>query len=77
MIIAIPSVTTYISNSRKSFYIDTAKNIIGGSRNLVNEEKLEMYDQTVHFIFQKVVLKRKMEVKLLMVNLEKMELMLE
>ena len=52
MIIAIPSVTTYISNSRKSFYIDTAKNIIGGARNLVNEGKLEMYDPTVHIIFQ-------------------------
>ncbi len=44
MIIAIPSVTTYISNSRKSAYIDTAKNIIGGTRNIVNEGKLGIYD---------------------------------
>ena len=44
MIIAIPSVTTYIQNSRKSAYIDTAKEIISGARNLVNEGKLEMYD---------------------------------
>ena len=44
MIIAIPSVTTYIINSRKSAYIDTAKEIIGGARNLVNEGKLGMYD---------------------------------
>ena len=49
MIIAIPSVTTYISNSRKSSYIDTAKNIVGGARNLVNEGKLEMYDPTVTY----------------------------
>ena len=49
MIIAIPSVTTYISNSRKSAYIDTAKNIVGGARNLVNEGKLEMYDPTVTY----------------------------
>ena len=49
MIIAIPSVTTYISNSRKSSYIDTAKNIVGGTRNLVNEGKLEMYDPTVTY----------------------------
>ena len=28
MIIAIPSVTSYINNSRKSAYIDTAKEII-------------------------------------------------
>ncbi len=28
MIIAIPSVTNYISNSRKSAYVDTAKEIV-------------------------------------------------
>ena len=44
MIIAIPSVTTYISNSRKSAYVNTAKEIISGARNFVNEGKLEMYD---------------------------------
>ena len=44
MIIAIPSVTKYISDSRKNAYIDTAKEIIGGARNLVNEGRLEMYD---------------------------------
>ena len=49
MIIAIPSVTTYISNSRKSAYVNTAKEIIGGTRNLVNEGKLEMYDPTVTY----------------------------
>ena len=43
MIIAIPSVTTYISNSRKTAYIDTAKQVIFGARNLVNEGRLEMY----------------------------------
>ena len=36
MIIAIPSVTKYINDSRKSAYIDTAKQIISGARNLVN-----------------------------------------
>ena len=51
MIIAIPSVTTYISNSRKSSYIDTAKNLVGGARNLVNEGNLEMYDtDTTYYI---------------------------
>ena len=44
MIIAIPSVTSYISDSRKSAYVDTAKEIISGARNLVNEGKLGMYD---------------------------------
>ncbi len=51
MIIAIPSVTTYISNSRKNSYIDTAKNIIGAARNLVNSGKLDIYDtNTTYYI---------------------------
>ena len=49
MIIAIPSVTKYISDSRKSSYIDTAKEIIGGARNLVNDGSLEMYDTNVTY----------------------------
>ena len=44
MIIAIPSVTKYISDSRKSAYIDTAKEIVSGTRNKVNDGKLGMYD---------------------------------
>ena len=51
MIIAIPSVTNYISDSRKSSYISTAKNIISGARNIVNSGKLEMYDTgTTYYI---------------------------
>ena len=44
MIIAIPSVTTYINNSRKSAYVNTAREIISGARNFVNEGKISMYD---------------------------------
>ena len=43
MIIAIPSVTKYISDSRKSAYVDTAKEITSGARNLVNAGSLELY----------------------------------
>ena len=51
MIIAIPSVTKYISDSRKSSYVDTAKEIIAGARNAVNEGKLGMYDtNTTYYI---------------------------
>lgn len=51
MIIAIPSVTSYISNSRKSAYVDTAKEIVAGTRNVVNEGKLEMYStDTTYYI---------------------------
>ena len=56
MIIAIPSVTSYISDSRKSAYVDTAKEIVSGTRNLVNEGKLGMYDTgTTYYIPAKYV----------------------
>ena len=49
MIIAIPAVTSYISNSRKSSYITSAKEIIGGARTLVNSGRLGMYDTSVTY----------------------------
>ena len=53
MIIAIPSVTRYISDSRKSAYVDTAKQIIGSARNLVNSGDLGMYStDTTYYIDQ-------------------------
>lgn len=39
MIIAIPSVTQYIQNSRKSALVDTASSFIDGVRTKVNEAK--------------------------------------
>ena len=51
MIIAIPSVTRYISDSRKSAYIDTANALINGARNMVNDSKLQMFDiDTTYYI---------------------------
>ena len=56
MIIAIPSVTKYISDSRKSAYVDSAKEIVAGTRNIVNEGKLGMYDtDTTYYIPAKYV----------------------
>ena len=56
MIIAIPSVTNYINDSRKSAYVDTAKEIVSGTRNLVNDGKLGMYDTgTTYYIPAKYV----------------------
>jgi len=49
MIIAIPSVTSYINNSRKSAYVDTAKEIVSGTRNFVNEGKVPMYDTSATY----------------------------
>ena len=57
MIIAIPSVTRYISDSRKNAYVDTAKEIISGARNLVNEGKLEMYDTDVTYYIESSCIK--------------------
>ena len=51
MIIAIPSVTEYINNSRKSAYVATAKQIVSGARNLINSGKYEAYDtDTTYYI---------------------------
>ena len=51
MIIAIPSVTSYIQNSRKSSYVNTAREIVSGARTVVNEGKLEMYSpDTTYYI---------------------------
>ena len=56
MIIAIPSVTRYINDSRRSAYVDTAKEIISGARNFVNEGKLEMFDtDTTYYIDQECI----------------------
>ena len=49
MIIAIPSVTKYISDSRKSAYVDTVRQVINGTRNYVNSGKEGLYDQTVTY----------------------------
>ena len=44
MIIAIPSVTTYIQNSRKSAYVDTASAYVDAVRNKTNEAaKIKLY----------------------------------
>lgn len=49
MIIAIPSVTRYINDSRKSSYVDTAKEIVSGTRNKVNDGKLGMFDTSATY----------------------------
>ena len=49
MIIAIPSVTKYISDSRKASYVDTAKEIVSGTRNKVNDGKLGMFDTSATY----------------------------
>jgi prepilin-type N-terminal cleavage/methylation domain-containing protein len=56
MIIAIPSVTSYISDSRKNAYIDTAKELISGARTIVNQGNLETFDvATTYYIPTKCI----------------------
>ena len=44
MIIAIPSVTEYISSSRKNAYVTTAGQYISGARNKVNAAEIPMFN---------------------------------
>ena len=51
MLVAIPSVTSYINNSRKQTYVDTAKEIIKGATVLVNSGDLNTFDtDTTYYI---------------------------
>ncbi len=49
MLIAIPSVTNYINESRKNAYVNTAKQYIKGATQLVNSGELEVYDTGVTY----------------------------
>ena len=49
MIIAIPSVTQYISSSRKSAYVATAKEYINDVRNQVNSGDIAAYEKDVTY----------------------------
>ncbi len=43
MLVAIPSVTAYINNTRKESYITTVKNIIKGATNLIKKSKSSFF----------------------------------
>ena len=51
MLIAIPSITRYIEDSRKSTYVNTANEILRGASNLVNGGELEINDEdTTYYV---------------------------
>ncbi len=51
MLVAIPSVTNYINNSRKEGYINTARQISKGAVNLVNSGNIDVFDtDTTYYI---------------------------
>ena len=49
LLVAIPSVTSYIADSRKKVYIDTAKNYISGARVMVNKGDSDVFDPEVTY----------------------------
>lgn len=56
MIIAVPAVTKYINDSRQNSYIDIAKNMVNGARNLVHSGSLNMFDDdTTYYIEGKCI----------------------
>ena len=56
MIIAVPAVTKYIENSRKTSYINSAKSIISGATTLANSETLNMNNEdTTYYIPAKYI----------------------
>ena len=57
MIIAIPSVTSYISNSRKNAYVTSIKQIAASARNMVNQGNYSMYDTDVTYYIDTSCLK--------------------
>ncbi len=51
LLVAIPSVTQYINDTRKKAYIDTAKQYVKGATNLVNNGSLDTFDtDTTYYI---------------------------
>ena len=49
MLIAIPSVTSYINNSRKQTYVNSIKEMIKGATALVNSGELDIFDEGVTY----------------------------
>ena len=53
MLIAIPSVTEYISSSRKNAYVSTAQAYVSAVRTKVNQgEEFKFYDPDVFYLVQ-------------------------
>jgi len=51
MIIAIPSISTYIDNSRKSAYVATIKDVVASAGALLTNKKMNMIDkETTYYI---------------------------
>ena len=51
IIIAVPSVSSYISNTRKAAYVDTVKSLVTEAKTRVNEGELKLRDlDTIYYI---------------------------
>ena len=63
MIIAVPSVTKYINETRKNSYIYNAKEAISGARNLVNSGKLDFSNEDTTYYISVDCIKTEYELK--------------
>ncbi len=63
MVIAIPAVTSYIQNSRKSSYVATAHNVVAGARTKVNDGTLSMHDKDTTYYLPYLLFKGEKEWK--------------
>ncbi len=63
VIIAIPAVSNYVSNSRKSAYVVTAQSVVDGARNVVNEGKIPVYDTDATFYIPASFIKTENDLK--------------
>ena len=51
MIIAVPRVSTYIDNSRKSAYVATIKDVVASAGSLITKQHMSTYDrETTYYI---------------------------
>lgn len=57
LVIAIPSVTNYISDSRKSSYVKSAKLLVSAAKNMVNEGKFNSHDTSITYYIDSRCLK--------------------
>ena len=56
LVIAVPAVSQYIEDSRKTSYVNIAKSLGGGARNLVNSAKFDLTDtNTTYYIDGKCI----------------------
>jgi len=63
LIIAVPAVTKFITDSRKETYVDTAKRIMNGAKNLAYTEEMDINDKNTTYYVPASYIKTENEFK--------------